>query len=265
MSISASVAIDHATIYCQDPAYLNKIFLSLGFFSKNNVHYMTRNSYFELYQPHSKDETYPFFKSQAGLHSFIFWSDDIDDCYKRVTEAGYVTAMPVSDFSRPADHGEPSGMASFRGFYMTSPLLPIGETAIVQQMNLEFIYPEKPYPHPNTVVGMNKMFLCVPDEKDAPAIANELEKFCAVVGKGRPVRNCITELEVATEKEYFEKYGVMVDPNRSCCTGIRLCVDNLDTLRGFVSESGLTWTEKDGVITADMSEAANLFLQFVEV
>ena len=150
MSQLAHVCIDHATIYCKNAAEMDRLFSTLGFYSRNRIHYMLPNSYFELYQPHSENETYAFFRSDAGLHSFIFWSDDIDDCYRRVVNAGYVTAMPVSDFSRPANHGDPRGIASFRGFYLQTPLLPVGETAVVQQMNPELIYPQKPYPHPNT-------------------------------------------------------------------------------------------------------------------
>ena len=262
MSYLAKVCIDHSTIYCKDAQPLNRLFSALGFYSKNQVHYMTPNSYFELYQPRSVDETYPFFQSDAGLHSFIFWSDDIDDCFGRVVEAGYVTAMPVSDFSRPADHGEPRGEAQFRGFYMQTELLPIGETAVVQQMTPELIYPAKPYPHPNTVVGMDRMFLCVPQADQEAAVGERLEKFCDVLRKGRPAHDCITQLEVNTPQEVLDKYGVQVDPTRSCCTGIRFFAADLNAVRGYVEKSGLKWNEKDGLITVDLSEAANLFMQF---
>ena len=185
MSQLAHVCIDHATIYCKNAAEMDRLFSTLGFYSRNRIHYMLPNSYFELYQPHSENETYEFFRSDAGLHSFIFWSDDIDDCYRRVVNAGYATAMPVSDFSRPANHGDPRGIASFRGFYLQPPLLPVGETAVVQQMNPELIYPQKPYPHPNTAIAMDKMFLCVPAGKEKEA-ADTLGAFCAVVVKAVP-------------------------------------------------------------------------------
>lgn len=264
MAQIARVCIDHATIYCKDSAALDHLFSSLGFYSRNNIHYMLRNSYFELYQPHSEEETYSFFKSDAGLHSFIFWSDDVDNCYQRVTSAGYVPAMPVSDFSRPANHGEPRGTASFRGFYLETPLLPIGETAVVQQMTPALIYPEKPYPHPNTAASMDKMFLCVlPGEETA--VADKLSAFCATVSEGRPAHDCISTLEVGTQDELFKTYGVQVDPARSCCAGIRFRVRDLDMLRVFVSGSGLLWHEEDGIITVDLSESMNLFLQFAAV
>ena len=96
MSQLAHVCIDHATIYCKNAAEMDRLFSMLGFYSRNRIHYMLPNSYFELYQPHSENETYAFFRSDAGLHSFIFWSDDIDDCYRRVVNAGYVTAMLIS-------------------------------------------------------------------------------------------------------------------------------------------------------------------------
>lgn len=264
MAQIAHVCIDHATIYCKNSSALDRLFSFLGFYSRNSIHYMFRNSYFELYQPHSEEETYPFFHSDAGLHSFIFWSDDVDECYKRVTNAGYVTAMPVSDFSRPANHGEPRGTASFRGFYMETPLLPVGETAIVQQMTPELIYPQRPYSHPNTAVAMDKMFLCVPAGEEE-AVANKLSAFCAVVSEGRPEHNCISALEVASPTELLEKYSVRIDPARSCCAGIRFRVQNLDTLRVFVSGSELPWHEENGVITVDLSESVNLFIQFAAV
>ena len=87
MSQLPHVCIDHATIYCKNAAEMDRLFSTLGFYSRNRIHYMLPNSYFELYQPHSENETYAFFRSDAGLHSFIFWSDDIDDCYRRVVNA----------------------------------------------------------------------------------------------------------------------------------------------------------------------------------
>ena len=264
MSQLAHVCIDHATIYCKNAAEMDRLFSTLGFYSRNRIHYMLPNSYFELYQPHSENETYAFFRPDAGLHSFIFWSDDIDDCYRRVVNAGYVTAMPVSDFSRPANHGDPRGIASFRGFYLQTPLLPVGETAVVQQMNPELIYPQKPYPHPNTAIAMDKMFLCVPAGKEKEA-ADTLGAFCAVVSEGRPERNCIRELEVASPDELLEKYAVRIDPERSSCAGIRFRVQDLDMLRVFVSGSELPWREEDGVITVDLSEQVNLFMQFAAI
>lgn len=264
MSKIARVCIDHATIYCKDSAGIDRLLSSFGFYSRNRIHYMLGNSYFELYQPHSEEETYPFFHSDAGLHSLIFWSDDVDDCYQRVTSAGYVTAMPVSDFSRPANHGEPRGMAGFRGFYMDTPLLPVGETAVVQQMTPELIYPKKPYPHPNTAVAMDQMFLCVP-AGEVENVANQLTAFCAAVSEGRPEHNCISKLEVASPEELLENYKVRINPERSCCAGIRFRVRDLDMLRCFVAGSELPWHEENGVITVDLSEQVNLFMQFMAV
>ena len=42
-------------------------------------------------------------------------------------------------------------------------------------MNPELIYPQKPYPHPNTAIAMDKMFLCVPAGKEKEA-ADTLDK-----------------------------------------------------------------------------------------
>ncbi len=263
MSRCFNVSIDHATIYCQDKAPLNELFTALGFYSKNNVHYMTRNSYFELYQPQTPDETYPFFHSAAGLHSFIFWSDDIEGCYDRVTGAGYVTAMPVSGFSRPADHGEPRGEAFFRGFYMQTPLLPIGETAVVQQMSMDLIYPAKPYPHPNGVAKMDRMYLCVEGDDAQAETGKALADFCAVAGEGRPAHECINALEVASREEYARRFGVTVDPERSCCTGIRFRSADMEAVRRFLISSGLPWRETaEGELCVDAAEQANLFLVF---
>lgn len=262
MKTTARVCIDHATIYCKDKAPLNKLFDSLGFYSKNNMHYMTDNSYFELYQPAPDEGPYAFFRSDAGLHSFIFWSDDIDNCYDRLTGAGYVTAMPLSNFSRPADHGEPGGEAEFRGFYMQTPLLPIGETAVVQQMTPQFIYPAKRYPHPNGVVAMDKMYLCLADAQEQAQAGETLQRFCDVIGEGRPVRGCITELELGNADDFEQTYGVRVDLARSCCTGIRLLTTDMDAVRRFAAESGLKTHEKDGALVVDATEQANLFLVF---
>lgn len=262
MKTTARVCIDHATIYCRDKAPLNQLFQSLGFYSKNNVHYMTDNSYFELYQPAPDEGPYAFFRSDAGLHSFIFWSDDIDHCYDRLTAAGYVTAMPLSDFSRPADHGEPAGEAGFRGFYMQTPLLPIGETAVVQQMTPQFIYPAKRYPHPNGVVAMDKMYLCLPDAQAQKEAGETLERFCEVVGRGRPARDCITQLELGTAEALEAAYGVRVDPQRSCCTGIRLLSTDMDGVRRFAAASGLATHEREGTLVVDAAAQANLFLVF---
>lgn len=263
MSYFANVCIDHATIYCREAERLNRLFSSLGFFSKNHIHYMTGNSYFELYQLQRPEESYSFFRSDAALHSFIFWSDDIDACYERVVDAGYKPAMPVSEFSRPADHGGLKGEAHFRGFYMQTELLPIGETAVVQQMSLGLIYPKTPYSHPNTVVGMDKMFLCIENENELRTVGDGLNDFCAVVSRGRPEHSCISVLEIGLREEFHEKYGVQVDPTRSCCTGIRFRVQDMDTAYDYINKSGLPYVEREGIVTVDATKSMNLFLQFV--
>lgn len=262
MKRTAAVCIDHATIYCKDKERLNEYFASLGFYSKHGVHYMTRNSYFEFYQP-GPGESYGFFQSEAGLHSFIFWSDDSDQSYQRVTGAGYVTAMPVSLFDRPADHGEPRGQAHFKGFYMQTPLLPVGETAVVQQMDPQLIYPAQPYPHPNGVTAMDKMYLCVEDEGERAQVGEELERFCGILKEGWPVRNCIRTLELDGAADFARAYGAQVDPARSCCVGIRFLSEDMEALRGFVESSGLPWQETgEGELCVDLTGPANLFLVF---
>ena len=51
----------------------------------------------------------------------------------------------------------------------------------------------------------------------------------------------------------------------ACCAGIRFRVQDLDMLRVFVSGSELPWREEDGVITVDLSEQVNLFMQFAAI
>lgn len=264
MRHEAKVAIDHATIYCKNQKALTQLLASLGFYSQNEAHYMLRNSYFEFYQPHSEEETYSFFPSEAGLHSFIFWSDDIDNCYDRLLAAGYETQMVTSNFSRPADHGEPRGEAAFRGFYMQTPVLPIGETAVVQQMTPELIYPEKPYLHPNTAYAMKTFYLCVEKEEEKRSAAQAMERICSVIGEGRPERDCINELIVDDAAAYAKEFGVTVDPARSCCTGIHFLVKDLAAAEDFAAKAGVVFHKKDGVLCVDLHEEMNLFFLFSE-
>ena len=131
-------------------------------------------------------------------------------------------------------------------------------------MNPELIYPQKPYPHPNTAIAMDKMFLCVPAGKEKEA-ADTLGAFCAVVSEGRPERNCIRELEVASPDELLEKYAVRIDPERSSCAGDSLPCTGSGYAACLCFRLRTPWREEDGVITVDLSEQVNLFMQFAAI
>ena len=101
----ASVAIDHVTIYTKEIKTLTEVMVPLGFYAKNGLHYMFRNNYLEGYGVKPTDPSYPFFTSIGALHSFIFWSDDVDASRARLEEEGYEFAFPNGEYSRYADHG----------------------------------------------------------------------------------------------------------------------------------------------------------------
>ena len=158
----------------------------------------------------------------------------------------------------------PGELPASAAFTCKLPLLPVGETAVVQQMNPELIYPQKPYPHPNTAIAMDKMFLCVPAGKEKEA-ADTLGAFCAVVSEGRPERNCIRELEVASPDELLENTPSALIPNAAAARVFASVYRIWICLRVFVSGSELPWREEDGVITVDLSEQVNLFMQFAAI
>lgn len=261
MQIHANVAIDHVTVYCKQLDILNGVFGALGFYTRDGKHYMFRKNYLEGYAP-KEGEHYGFFPSDAGLHAFIFWSDDPDGSYRRLVEAGYEMAMPVMDFSRPALVDGQTYTASFRGAYLATRLFPLSESALVRQVTPELIYLERPDPHPNTVWAMEEFYLCIPEEADAALAAEKLERTCALIRGGSPVHTCVNDVTAAAPEELEARFGVKVDPERSCVTGIRFSVEEMAKLRACAAASGLRCVEKGEALVVDAAEALNLFLVF---
>ena len=261
MGIHANVAIDHVTVYCKQLDILNGVFGALGFYSRDGKHYMFRKNYLEGYAP-KEGERYGFFPSDAGLHAFIFWSDDPDGSYRRLVEAGYEMAMPVMDFSLPALVDGAEYTASFRGAYLATQLFPLSESALVRQVTPELIYLERPDPHPNTVWAMEEFYLCIPDGEEAVAAAGRLEKTCDLIRGDCPVHPCVNDVTVAGPEELEARFGVKVDPERSCVTGIRFSVEDMAKLRACAAASGLDCHEAGQALVVDASEALNLFLVF---
>ncbi len=99
----AAVSIDHVTVYCKKIGTLNQVMDALGFYAKDGTHYMFRNNYLEGYEVKPSDPPYAFFTSEAALHSFIFWSGNIDESRRRLEDAGYTFAFPITEtvFSWP--------------------------------------------------------------------------------------------------------------------------------------------------------------------
>lgn len=46
MSQLAHVCIDHATIYCKNAAEMDRLFSTLGFYSRNRIHYYAAKQLF---------------------------------------------------------------------------------------------------------------------------------------------------------------------------------------------------------------------------
>lgn len=261
MKLHATVAVDHVTVYCKELPLLTDVFNALGFNSLDGKHYMFAKNYLEGYAP-KEGEHYDFFPSQAGLHSFIFWSDDPEASYKALVDAGYEMAMPVLSFERPAVIDGKEYPAKFRGAYLATPLFPLSESALVQQVTPDLVYAPGCDEHPNAVNAIEEFYLCIPDEAEAQKAQQMLERTSALIQGSHPLHACVNDLTIAGPAYYQQAFGVSVDPARSCVTGIRFSSRDFAKTRAAVQASGLPWQEKDGGLVVDATAQLNLFLHF---
>jgi hypothetical protein len=258
----ANVAIDHVTVYTKDAQTLPNVMVPLGFYARDNLHYMFRNNYLECYNVKPTDPPYPFFTSGGGLHSFIFWADDVDASRERLEKEGYDFIYPNGEYTRYADHGEEKGEATFRGTYFASQVLPVGEVAVVQHKTLELIYTTHPDTNPNTAYTMKKLFLAV-DEVDIEPLAIKFEKICDLIRGDSAQRCCMNELIISTAADLERETGVLVDPKRSCCVGIHFLVEDMDKMMEYAKSSRLAYKVlESGVLCVDASAPLNLFMLF---
>jgi hypothetical protein len=255
------VAIDHSSIYCTDIQLVRRTFEALGFYSQNGLHYIFDGNYIEGYQLKPGDGPYDFVNSPGAVNALIFWSSDADSDGKRLEENGIELQFPIGEYSRPAEYQGKTEAAVFRGSYIKTPILPLGETAFVQHKTPHLIYQAEQMEHPNTVSTISEIFICVPRQEDIEPTARRFDQITGLL-EGGEQRRCIHRLSVAGAEEYQQRFGVTVDPARSGCTGYRFLTKELQKLEGFVKNSNFAYHWKDQSLCVDVSKELNLFFVF---
>jgi len=265
MAKQARIAIDHAIIYGKDHGFLAEVFGKLGFASPDGKYYMFRKNYLEYLVPGegisaTEGKSYSFFPGPSGLHTLVLWSDDADESYAALKQAGYALPAPVMEFSRPAFLEGEEKTARFRGTLIATPLFPLSEIMMVHHLTPELVYLPGQGEHPNGVDSVEEFYLCVPDEGQAEQVWENLEKTGRLLQGDHPQHECINLVSVSTDWE--PEFGVKTDPARSCVCGIRFSCRDLDKVKAAVAASGYPFHAKDGGVVVDLARELDLFLYF---
>lgn len=268
------VVIDHVGIVNKKLSISTDIFEALGFKSGKaskldvglnelnicpiNIHYMFDNSYIEVIETTGKDYLLDLLNSDCALHMSLLVSKDIAKTHEKFLESDVEVSSPITNSSRPADHGELKGTAKFQWFRFMNPILDNnGMVAVMQHHTPELIFQENRYQHGNGVYAMEAIYADI-----TPAQGEELTELSSYMDGEFTTANSIQSLRNVDCEQVNSALDIQLDKERSPYVGAAFLTKDINLTKTYVEKSGYAFIEADGAIFVDVSKEMNLFLEF---
>ena len=268
------VIIDHVGIVNKRLSISTEVFEALGFKSgkaskldvglnelnicPTNIHYMFDNSYIEVIETTGKDYLLDLLNSDCAMHMSLLVSKDIAKTHEKFLGNGVEVSTPITNSSRPADHGELKGTARFQWFRFMKPILDNnGMVAVMQHHTPELIFQEKRYQHGNGVYAMEAIYADI-----SVAQAEELTMLSHYMDGEFTTENSIQSLRVVDCEQVNHALDIQLDKKRSPYVGAAFLTHDLALTRSYIEKSGYSFIETDDAIFVDASKEMNLFFEF---
>ena len=266
--------IDHVGIVNKKLAISTEIFEALGFKSGKaskldvglnelnicpiNIHYMFDNSYIEVIETTGKDYLLDLLNSDCALHMSLLVSKDIATTHAKFMASDTEVSDPITDSSRPADHGELKGTAKFQWFRFMQPVLDNnGMVAVMQHHTPELIFQPNRYQHGNGVYAMEAIYADITTVQ-----AKKMTELSSYMDGEFTTSNSIQSLRVVDSDQVNNALDIQLEKTRSPYVGMTFLTKDINLTKSFIEQSGYSFREIEGSLFVDTSKEMNLFLEF---
>ena len=268
------VVIDHVGIVNKKLAISTEVFEALGFQSgkeskldvglneqnirPTNIHYMFDNSYIEVIETTGKDYLLDLLNSDCAMHMSLLVSKAISKTHQKFLDAGIEVSSPITNSSRPADHGELKGTARFQWFRFIEPILDNnGMVAVMQHHTRELIFQKNRYQHPNGVYAMEAIYADI-----TTAQGETMTELSGYMDGEFSETNSIQILRVVDCNQVNNALDMKLDKTRSPYVGASFLTHDLAITKSIIEQSGYAFREIDEGIIVDASKKMNMFFEF---
>jgi hypothetical protein len=187
MSKSSRAAVDHVVVNTlRDMDRAAAIFTALGFtltplgrHSLGSINHlmMTPGAYLELVGvPAEGLQRQDVLDSPYGLNGLVFHSEDADETYAQLDEAGFSPSLPRV-FSRPVNLGTRLADARFRTVRLPADLFPGGRVYFCEHLTPELVWRDEWMLHPNRFRHIESIRI------ESPSPEQDIARYGAIAGR----------------------------------------------------------------------------------
>lgn len=245
MKAVTRAAVDHVVVNTlRGMERAAAIFTTLGFtltplgrHSLGSINHlmMTHGAYLELVGvPTEGVQRQDVLNSPFGLNGLVFHSEDADETYAQLTEAGIAPSTPTA-FSRPVDLGTQVADAKFRTVHFSADLFPAGRVYFCEHLTPELVWRDEWMTHPN---GFRQIEMI---RVESPSPEQDAARYAVVAG-GTPDQT-LAGWQVATIDTVRIEVVAGTTPRFSA---LGLAFDSLDVLSAAASAApDVKWNQTE--------------------
>ena len=202
-----------------------------------------------------------------GAHIVAFGVGSADDTYAELSARG-IPIQPARQLERDAAYG-PTGSevrrAAFRNMYFDQSAYPEARLLYIEHLTRDVLWQPHLLDHPNGVVALHDVFLCVPDARAAA------DKYSVLFGVAA---QCVADDEwrialahgcvwIATSAAWARRAPGAATRPRPSPAGIGFSVANIAATRSLLARNGIeTHDGMDGGIWVGPQQACGVALYF---
>ncbi|MFD2184055.1 VOC family protein [Rhodoplanes azumiensis] len=188
-----------------------------------------------------------------GVHLIAFAVADAAAHHERVAQAG-MPMQPLVSMQRPVDTADGPDVAAFTVARLSPGVMPEGRIQMLTHHTEHTVWQPRWLTHPNGATALLDAVIAVGDTAEAAA---RFSRFL-----GRPVRDTPAgpaialdrgRVQITTPDTLRDLIG-RVPPSLPFIGAYALVVTSLAVLKGVLTQAGLSFVERDGVVTAAFPE-----------
>ena len=205
----------------------------------------------------------------AGLNGLVFKTNDSDELYDTLSEAG-APVLPPQAFSRPVDlGGDRARDAAFRTVRLEPDASPAGRLFFCHHLTPELVWYDPWRRHPNGAVGLAGMVIAAADPGAYAALFALLFDEAAVraTAHGAVLSAGLATVEVTTPEAAAMRFGdaaPALEGRPAAMAALLVRTASLRLTRAALEAGGVPATPGDGPVTVAADQAGGLALIFVE-
>ena len=199
-----------------------------------------------------------------GAHIICFGCGNAEIVHDRVTKEGFTTSG-VIPLERKVDTPEGERTAKFDCVHFPRDATPEGLIQAAHHRTPEYIHQDRYLGHPNGVVALSEVFLCVedPDEFEARYVKLTGRKADRVGVKRVIAFPLVSKVSIVAADDIQNLLPNVEPPDLPYIAGYSMATERLDSMRERLVERGIQFDENDGtlIVPADAAFGAAIVFE----